>query len=43
MTSNATANNAAMPSPHQQPREFLQQLYQAAVQRALPLHNTAAC
>jgi hydroxypyruvate reductase len=43
MTSNATANNAAMPSPHQQPREFLQQLYQAAVKRALPLHNTAAC
>ena len=43
MTSNATANNAAMPSPHQQPREFLQQLYRAAVQRALPLHNTAAC
>jgi hydroxypyruvate reductase len=43
MTSNATANNAAMPSPHMQPREFLQQLYQAAVQRALPLHNTAAC
>jgi len=43
MTSSATANNAAMPSPHQQPREFLQQLYQAAVQRALPLHNTAAC
>jgi hydroxypyruvate reductase len=43
MTSNATANNAAMPSPHQQPREFLQQLYLAAVQRALPLHNTAAC
>jgi hydroxypyruvate reductase len=31
------------PSPQQQPREFLQQLYQAAVQRALPLHNTAAC
>jgi hydroxypyruvate reductase len=43
MTSNATANNAAMPSPHQQPREFLQRLYLAAVQRALPLHNTAAC
>ena len=43
MTSNATANDAAMPSPHKQPREFLQYLYQAAVQRALPLHNTAAC
>ena len=24
------------------PRQFLQSLYQAAVQRALPLHNTAA-
>jgi hydroxypyruvate reductase len=31
------------PSPQQQPREFLQHLYRAAVQRALPLHNTAAC
>jgi len=31
------------PSPQQQPREFLQYLYQAAVQRALPLLNTAAC
>jgi hydroxypyruvate reductase len=31
------------PSPQQQPREFLQYLYRAAVQRALPLHNTAAC
>ncbi len=29
-------------SPTQQPREFLLALYQAAVQRALPLHNTAA-
>jgi hydroxypyruvate reductase len=35
--------NPLTPSPQQQPREFLQQLYQAAVQRALPLHNTAAC
>jgi glycerate 2-kinase len=43
MTSNAIANDAALPSPQQQPREFLQYLYQAAVQRALPLHNTAAC
>jgi glycerate 2-kinase len=25
------------------PREILIQLYEAAVQRALPLHNTAAC
>jgi glycerate 2-kinase len=30
------------PSPHTSPREFLMQLYQQAVQRALPLHNTAA-
>ncbi len=29
-------------SPQDQPREFLLSLYQAAVQRALPLHNTAA-
>ena len=26
-----------------QPRQFLEYLFQAAVQRALPLHNTAAC
>jgi hydroxypyruvate reductase len=32
----------SLPSSLQQPREFLQQLYQAAVLRALPLHNTAA-
>ncbi len=30
------------PDPRTQPREFLMHLYQAAVQRALPLHNTAA-
>ena len=30
------------PDPAHQPRAFLQYLYQAAVQRALPLHNTAA-
>jgi glycerate 2-kinase len=29
-------------SPTSHPRQFLQALYQAAVQRALPLHNTAA-
>ena len=29
-------------SPSQQPQEFLQTLFQAAVTRALPLHNTAA-
>jgi glycerate 2-kinase len=28
--------------PRLQPREFLMQLFQAAVKRALPLHNTAA-
>lgn len=28
--------------PRLQPREFLMQLYQTAVKRALPLHNTAA-
>ena len=30
------------PDPRTQPREFLMHLYQAAVRRALPLHNTAA-
>ncbi len=30
------------PSPHQQPREFLRALYDAAVARALPALNTAA-
>ncbi|MDE2616517.1 MAG: glycerate kinase [Burkholderiales bacterium] len=30
------------PDPRTQPREFLTHLYQAAVRRALPLHNTAA-
>jgi glycerate 2-kinase len=30
------------PDPARQPGEFLQYLYQVAVQRALPLHNTAA-
>lgn len=30
------------PRPDQDPRAFLEHLYQAAVQRALPLHNTAA-
>ncbi len=31
-----------LPHPQRQPREFLLHLYQAAVLRALPLHNTAA-
>ena len=30
------------PNPAAQPRRFLEHLYQAAVRRALPLHNTAA-
>ena len=30
------------PDPETHPRQFLAHLYQAAVQRALPLHNTAA-
>lgn len=32
-----------VPVPATQPREFLEYLYRTAVQRALPLHNTAAC
>lgn len=32
----------AAPDPFTQPREFLSALFQAAVTRALPLHNTAA-
>jgi len=31
------------PDPATQPHAFLEHLYRAAVQRALPLHNTAAC
>jgi glycerate 2-kinase len=30
------------PDPRREPRAFLEHLYRAAVQRALPLHNTAA-
>jgi glycerate 2-kinase len=30
------------PDPRAQPRQFLEHLYRTAVQRALPLHNTAA-
>jgi hydroxypyruvate reductase len=30
------------PDPTSQPRQFLEHVFQAAVQRALPLHNTAA-
>lgn len=32
----------AVPDPTQNPREFLTHLFEAAVKRALPLHNTAA-
>jgi glycerate 2-kinase len=32
----------AVPDPTQNPREFLTYLFQTAVKRALPLHNTAA-
>jgi glycerate 2-kinase len=32
----------AVPDPTQNPREFLNYLFQSAVKRALPLHNTAA-
>ncbi len=31
------------PNPATEPRAFLEHLYQAAVTRAMPLHNTAAC
>jgi glycerate 2-kinase len=37
-----TPLTANLVDPRQQPREFLMHLYQAAVHRALPLHNTAA-
>lgn len=32
-----------VPDPATHPRQFLEHLYNAAVTRALPLHNTAAC
>ena len=34
-------NQPPLPNPHQQPREFLESLLHAAVQRALPLHCMA--
>lgn len=34
--------NSPIPDPRVHPREFLTHLYQVAVRRALPLHNTAA-
>jgi glycerate 2-kinase len=36
------STDATTPDPRSQPRTFLEHLYRAAVQRALPLHNTAA-
>jgi len=41
MTSSSSLPGASA-DPAMQPRDFLRQLYEAAVQRALPLHNTAA-
>lgn len=40
--SDVAGPDASTPDPAQQPRQFLDHLFQAAVQRALPLHNTAA-
>ena len=37
-----TMPSVSCPDPAQQPRAFLQHLFNAAVLRALPLHNTAA-
>ena len=37
-----TANQTPLPDPAQRPLDFLRSLYDVAVQRALPLHNTAA-
>ena len=42
MTAAKTPAIHRAPDPTRQPREFLEHLYQAAVRRALPLHNTAA-
>ncbi len=36
------SGQVAIPNPTAQPREFLEHLFQTAVKRALPLHNTAA-
>jgi len=36
------ATKPVVPDPHGKPQDFLLALYQAAVHRALPLHNTAA-
>jgi hydroxypyruvate reductase len=41
--SNHTMNQTdSAPDPHTQPRDFLRYLFDVAVRRALPLHNTAA-
>ena len=36
------AMQGAMPDPRREPRAFLERLYAAAVQRALPLHTLGA-
>ncbi|TAG33979.1 MAG: glycerate kinase [Polaromonas sp.] len=38
-----TPTTSTPPDPATQPREFLESLFRAAITRALPLHNTAAC
>ncbi len=35
-------NSASQPDPRTRPQEFLRSLYEAAVRRAMPLHNMAA-
>ncbi len=42
MTTNDHTTSAAIPDPKVQPRAFLEHLFNVAVQRALPLRNTAA-
>jgi glycerate 2-kinase len=39
---NSSMTPHAQTDPHTHPREFLRELFDAAVQRAMPLHNTAA-
>ncbi|QJC55458.1 Putative hydroxypyruvate reductase [Polaromonas vacuolata] len=43
MTSLSQSNQTKPANPHTEPRQFLEQLFLAAVNRALPLANTAAC
>ena len=42
-TTPTTPRTPRTPDPATQPREFLESLFRAAIMRALPLHNTAAC